>query len=448
MKIGFICPPVQGHFNPMSTLARQLQSRNHEVVMFSLPPMEPLVRAANLPFVSFGAKEFPVDKASEMIALLGRLKGEEALQCTVSTIAAITEVQWKQFPDLLSSTGVDALVLDNYDFYGEVVPMHLGMPYAILSNALHFDYSGYTPTCVYGWDHENTPEAIKRNREGVSKFVQMLKRSNAEVIALAEKAGIKANWEDPSSLFSGRPWITQCPREFDFESSHWPKNFHYAGPFHDGKGRMKIPFPWEQLTGEPMVYASMGTLQNGNADVFRTILAAVSKHKGIQLVLSIGNLVSRDQIGGMPNNAIAVNNAPQLELLKKASVCITHGGFNTVLEALTHGVPQIAIPVTNDQPGVAARIDYKKTGKTASLDGLDPLHLSGLLDEVLTNPVYRDNSRSIQKAIAKKNGLSYAADLLERAFGVTRTKTKQIGAEGREKSEKSKIESDMLEIYC
>ena len=448
MKIGFICLPVQGHFNPMSTLARQLQSRNHEVVMFSPPPMEPLVRAANLPFVPFGAKEFPVDKASEMIALLGRLKGEEALQCTVSTIAAMTAVQWKQFPDLLSSTGVDALVLDNYGFYGDVIPMHLGMPYAILSNALHLDYSGYTPTCVYGWGHENAPEAIKRNREGVSKFVQMLKRSNAEVIALAEKAGIKANWEDPSSLFSGRPWITQCPREFDFESSHWPKNFHYAGPFHDGKGRMEIPFPWEQLTGEPMVYASMGTLQNGNADVFRTILAAVSRHKGIQLVLSIGNLVSRDRIGGMPTNAIVVNNAPQLELLKKASLCITHGGCNTVLEALTHGVPQIAIPVTNDQPGVAARIDYRKTGKTTSLDGLDPLHLSGLLDEVLTNPVYRDNSRSIQKAIAKKNGLSNAAELLERAFGVTRTKTNQIGSEGRDKSEKSNIESDMLEICC
>ena len=114
---------------------------------------------------------------------------------------------------------------------------------------------------------------------------------------------------------------------------------------------MEIPFPWEQLTGEPLVYASMGTLQNGNVDVFRTIAAALSRHKGLQLVLSIGNLLSRDEIGTVPNNAIVVNNAPQLELLKKASVCITHGGFNTVLEALTQGVPQIAIPVTNDQPG-------------------------------------------------------------------------------------------------
>jgi MGT family glycosyltransferase len=251
----------------------------------------------------------------------------------------------------------------------------------------------------------------------------MLIGSNAEVIAQAEKAGIKAHWEDPSSLFSDRPWITQCPREFDFESSHWPDHFHYAGPFHDGKGRVDFPFPWDRLTGEPIVYASMGTLQNGNAEVFRTIADAVSKHKGLQLVLAIGNVLHPEEIGPVPNNAIVVNNAPQLELLKKASVCITHAGLNTVLEALTQGVPQIAIPVTNDQPGVAARIADKKTGKTTSLDGLDASNLSGLLDEVLNDPVYRDNSRSIQKAIAKRNGLSVAAELLEQAFGSTK-KTK------------------------
>src|ERR1700730_5150500 len=68
-------------------------------------------------------------------------------RCHLKTaIAAITEVKWKKLTKLLSSNGIDALVLDNYEFYGEVVPMHLGMPYAILSNALHFDYSGaYTP---------------------------------------------------------------------------------------------------------------------------------------------------------------------------------------------------------------------------------------------------------------------------------------------------------------
>jgi MGT family glycosyltransferase len=164
----------------------------------------------------------------------------------------------------------------------------------------------------------------------------------------------------------------------------------------------------------------MGTVQIGNPVVFSAIAAAVSKHKGLQLVLAIGNVLRPEQIGPVPTNAIVVNNAPQLELLKKASVCITHAGFNTVLEALTQGVPQIAIPVTNDQPGVAARIADKKTGKTTSLDGLDASNLSGLLDEVFNDPIYRDNSRSIQRAIAKKNGLSAAADLVEQSLGLTK----------------------------
>src|SRR5260370_29427612 len=232
MKIVFIGLPSPGHLNPMSALARQLQSRNHHVVMFSLSAGESFARAAGLPFVPFAEREFSPDRAGEIVGTMSRLKGEEGLQFTVNAVAALNEVKWRTLPNLLSSTGIDALVVDNYDFYSEIIPMRLGMPYAIVSNALHFDYSGYTPLSVYDWAHEHTPEAIKRNRQGVSKFTQMLIRSNAEMIAEVEMAGIRANWEDPSSLFSDHPWITQCPREFDFESSHWPKQFHYTGPFH------------------------------------------------------------------------------------------------------------------------------------------------------------------------------------------------------------------------
>jgi len=420
MKIGFISLSVPGHFNPMSAVARQLQSRNHDVVVLSLPVMKPFARAANLPFIPFGEKEFPTEHSSEVVDTLSRLKGEEALQFTVSAVAQVMKVRWRELPKLLSANGIDALVLDDYDFYSEVVPMYLGMPYAILANAFHFDYSGYTPLCVYGWAHENTPEARERNRQGVSKFTQMLIRSNAEMIAEVERAGIKPNWEDPSSLLSDRFCITQCPREFDFESSHWPNQFHYAGPFHDGEGRPELIFPWNRLTGEPIVYASMGTVQNGNAHVFRTIVAAVPKHKATQLVLSIGNVLRPEQIGPVPKNAIVVNHAPQLELLKKASVCITHAGFNTVLEALTQGVPQVAIPVTNDQPGVAARIAAHQTGVVASLEKLTVSHLSTLVAEVQNNSMYRDNARKFQQAIAKTNGLSRAAGLLEEAFGLTK----------------------------
>jgi MGT family glycosyltransferase len=241
---------------------------------------------------------------------------------------------------------------------------------------------------------------------------------NGGVRAHAESVGLKIDWNDLSSTLSPFASITQTPSALDFESSHWPAQFHHTGPFHDGGGRKKVDFPWERLTGEPLIYASMGTILNGRLDVFRTIVAAVAKHKDLQLVLSIGDQVDPQQIGPAPSNAIIVKQAPQLELLKQASVCITHAGLNTVLESLAQGVPQVAIPVTYDQPAVAARIAHKQTGAVVSLDKLTADHLSSLIDKVLTNSIYRDNAGKLQKAIAEANGLSLAADLVEESLGV------------------------------
>src|SRR5258708_11234572 len=145
MKIGFVSFPGPGHFNPMSALARQLQSGNHDVVMFSLSVGESVARAANLPFVPFGEKEFPAEHSSEVIGTGGRLKGEEGLRFTVSAIAAATEVKWRTLPNLLSSTGIDALVVDNYDFYSEIIPIPLGIPSPLLSTTPPSHHSAYTP---------------------------------------------------------------------------------------------------------------------------------------------------------------------------------------------------------------------------------------------------------------------------------------------------------------
>ena len=122
----------------------------------------------------------------------------------------------------------------------------------------------------------------------------------------------------------------------------------------------------------------------------------------------------------MPSNAIIVNQTPQLEVLKRTSVCITHAGLNTVLESLAQGVPQVGIPITFDQPGVATRIAAKKTGVTMPFEKLTSDQLSTLLGEVLSNALYRENARKFQDVIAKTNGLSMAADLVEQSLGVTK----------------------------
>jgi zeaxanthin glucosyltransferase len=81
-------------------------------------------------------------------------------------------------------------------------------------------------------------------------------------------------------------------------------------------------------------------------------------------------------------------------------------------------VPQLAIPVTFEQPGVAARIAAKKTGVTMSFTDLTSKRLATLLEEVLTHPIYRENARTFQEIISKRNGLGMAGDIIERFLGV------------------------------
>ncbi len=164
----------------------------------------------------------------------------------------------------------------------------------------------------------------------------------------------------------------------------------------------------------------MGTLQNGLDTVFHQIGEAVGTRPGLQLVLSIGSSVNPAQIRSLPANAIVVQKAPQIELLKRAALCITHAGLNTTLEPLTQGVPMVAIPVTNDQPGVAARIAYTKTGAVIPLKEMTIPRLASLIDEVLSNPEYGDNANQLKNAIAKPDGPEKAADLLEEVFQLSK----------------------------
>jgi zeaxanthin glucosyltransferase len=403
MKLGFICLNLPGHLNPMTALARHLRDRGHDVVFLYSSG------AAGLPFVP-GPEEDYINQSRPQVS---KMEGEDALQFSVRILLDQTEAILKSLPAVVEANGVDALIIDTVQFYAELGAMQLGIPYVHVSNALHFDFSGYTPLSIYGWPHQTTPSALARNREGVGKFATLLAAANAGIRAQAKRAGLKIDWETPHSTLSPLASISQTPKAFDFENPHWPPQFHHSGPFHDGKGRENLDFPWERLTGEPLVYASMGTILNGRLDVFRTIVAALANQRGLQLVLSVGDQVDPEQIGRVPNNAVIVKRAPQLELLKRASVCITHAGLNTVLEALAQGVPQVAIPVTYDQPGVAARIAHRQTGVVTSLDKLTADHLSTLLNEVLHDPIYRDNARKLQKAIAEADGLSAATDLVE-----------------------------------
>jgi zeaxanthin glucosyltransferase len=268
---------------------------------------------------------------------------------------------------------------------------------------------------LFGWDYEDTPVARARNTEAVKKMGSVFQPIQQVARYWAENHGLQIDWDAPNATTSKLAVITQTPKEFDFPDVPQSPAFHYAGPFHDDYGRESVAFPWERLTGEPLIYASMGTLVNGLTDVFRIILKAAAI-SGRQLVLSIGSNIQMDDLGPIPASAIVVSKAPQIELLKRAELCITHAGINTTLESLALGVPMVAIPVGFDQPGIAARIGYHGVGKSIPVASMNKEDLSEAIQEVLGNPSYRDAARRFQRTIAQNHGLDRAADVLERAF--------------------------------
>lgn len=120
----------------------------------------------------------------------------------------------------------------------------------------------------------------------------------------------------------------------------------------------------------------------------------------------------------LPGNPLVVKYAPQLELLQKASLNITHAGLNTTLESLSYGVPMVAIPVTDDQPGVAARIAWTGAGEFVPLSRLSVPRLRKTIKRVLTKESYKQNALRLQEDIRSYEGVSRAVDIIEQAVSI------------------------------
>jgi zeaxanthin glucosyltransferase len=417
VKIGFVGYPASGHLNPMTALARKLQSRGHEVVFIGVPDTESIVRAAGLTFVPYCEEEFPAGSLAEAYAPVAKMHGMEVVNYTSEKVfAPLTRAALKHLPQILEEANVDALVLDPLHFFLELVPMKMNIPYIHVWCALHLDLSGATPPFIFNWRHETTPEALTRNIEGVQRAVQPLLPVVGEAMHYANSTGLQVNWQEPGSTQSKLAVITQTPKEFDFPGIAWPAHFHYAGPLHDDEGREPGVFPWEKLNGKPLIYASLGTLVNGLDHVYKAILEATNELPEVQLVLSVGRYVIPEELQPIPSNAIIVRTAPQLELLKGAALCITHAGLNTTLEALAQGVPMVAIPIGYDQPGVSARIQYHGVGESLEIEPLTGEQMLHAIQKVMQNPRYSERARYFQKVIGETRGLEVAADRIEQAF--------------------------------
>lgn len=419
MRIAFATVPYAGHLNPLTTLARKVQERGHEVFFIGVLDAEPTVRAAGIQFYSVAEREFPAGFWRERSRQLAKLSGLAGIRFIVQGLCETFEAIVRDCPAVLRRAGAQGAVFDQLAGGYTASANLLGLPIIHVANALPGNPWDWAPPVTVGWRYGAGWIATLRNRAGHRFFRYIARQYWGKVSDYYRQHGIPFDFDGPAFSWSRLAQIAQLPDAVDFPHPNLPPWFHHTGPFHDGRGRAEAQFPWEKLTGEPLIYASMGTIQNGFEHVFPMIADACSG-LGCQLVLSIGTNLTIDGIGPLKGKCIAVNCVPQLELLRRATLCITHAGCNTVLESLAAGVPMVAIPVSNDHPGMAARVAYTRTGTVVPLRRLNPVRLRRAVQQVLENGEYRDNARRLQSVIKAANGLERAADIIEQSFGVAK----------------------------
>jgi MGT family glycosyltransferase len=166
-----------------------------------------------------------------------------------------------------------------------------------------------------------------------------------------------------------------------------------------------------------LIYASLGTLQNRIAGMFR-VIAEACEGLDAQLVISTGNGMAPEALGKLPGNPVVVSYAPQLDLLRRSILAVTHAGLNTVLEALSTGLPMVAIPVTNDQPGIAARIAWIGAGEAIPNKNVTLQALRAAVVRVRLDPSYRAAAERVRDAIQTGGGAPRAAELIEHTLGL------------------------------
>ncbi len=159
----------------------------------------------------------------------------------------------------------------------------------------------------------------------------------------------------------------------------------------------------------------MGTIQNRLLGTFYNI-AEACVGLDAQLVISLGGSATPESLPNLPGSPLVVEYAPQLELLKRAALTITHGGMNTTLECLNNGVPMVAIPIANDQPGVAARVAWAGCGEAVPIKNVNVSRLRTAIQKVLTEDSYKQNVIRLQEAIVRAGGVSRAADIIEQVL--------------------------------
>lgn len=409
-KVVFLGIPAVGHINPTVGLVKELIARGEKVVYYNTPEFQPRIAAMEAEFRAYpfettesGNKIARWDEHLESIKIDGihtlNPLGRHIMGKMIFYINIMNHPTFDLRKEI-AALKPDYIIHDSCAYWGKVLAKQLDIP--AIASVTTFAY------CDQMW--ERYPEFVVRE---ILDFPGLGADSSATPKVLRRISMMIGNllkipdFDCIDKDFSREAFnIVYTSREFQWHGEIFDTSFKFVGPsLHPRNDSGE--FPWDRLTGAEIIYISLGTLLH-NHDFYRKCFAAFGD-SGRQVVLNIGNMNPED-LGAIPGNFMVSGYVPQLEILKKTGLFITHGGMNGVNEALYFNVPLLVIPQRWDQHMVAGRV--ADLGAGINLRNLDFTagELSEAVERIFTDETYGRQSRIIGESLRATGGYRQAAE--------------------------------------
>jgi len=381
-KIVFFCIPAHGHTNPTLGVVGELVSRGHQVWYYSYNMMREKIESTGATFIScddYGTKQTLNAKDS---ARVGKDLAFSA-KILVDTTLSLDDKVCREMEELKP----DCIVADSMALWGKAVAQKLGIPF--VSSTTTFAFNQYSA------------KVMKQGIGDLIKMIFSMTKTTKQMKRLQNKGYPVRNILDIIGNDDSTHTIVYTSPEFQPCSETFSDKYAFVGPsIRPAIGKI-------EKKRDKLIYISMGTVNNDMMPFYKMCLSAFA-NTDYQVIMSVGNLVSLEGFGELPEHISVFSHVDQIAVLHQADVFLSHGGMNSVSESLYFGVPLVMFPQTSEQGGVAERVN--QLGAGIKLDKLTAPSILDAINKIFADSSYKQNADSISEGFKRCSGAKGAAD--------------------------------------
>ncbi|WP_322411345.1 glycosyltransferase [Microbacterium invictum] len=414
MTLLVISPDYASHLLPLAALATAWRDAGDEVVVATGPATDPIVaefgyRRVDLP-LGRGANARVIRSSEQDAAEAASLEGFFAAtrRGMVPTLAyqareRLTDLMWQPVERARATLAVidavapDAILVDHLAFsarlalhtagvaHGDVV---LGHPSAL---PVPGEVYGYPPA----WPTALQPDPAElADLRGLCD--EVARRFTDQWNTTAETLDPAAGAVDDAFMVHGDTVLFNYPAELAAGDGRMLPAHRFLGSTPREEPAAAEVDAW-LARDEPFVYVSLGSFLSVRDDVLARTAEAL-RRAGLRAAIATGT-TPRSALGEVPEGWLVADYLPQVRLLGAAAAAVTHGGNNSVTEAVGQGVPLVVLPFSTDQFAAAAAIERTGTGRALDPNAADVEALAQALREV-ADPAFA--GRAMLRRIAEE----------------------------------------------